>query len=888
MKKSTSYFIKITFFIVLAFLLNACKTTKNTVMHRGWHNMNARYNGYFYSRENIKETVKKLEKANKDDFSKPIPLFVYPDNNSAKSYYGDFDKTIKKSSTVIQRHAIVNKRTKEEIPNACRWIDENYVLIGKAHLYKRDFFSALEAFEYVSKKYPNPEAKYTGMLWMIRTNNEIGSLSSSELIIDDLRNAKDFPTDKSFIREQALVTADFHIKRADYSPAIKSLTKGIALTKKKREKARYIYVLAQLYELTGDKAKASQYYAMVPGLNPAYEMVFNAQMKRASLIDVNSPDIKLVKKQLQKMLKDIKNVEFQDQIYYALAEIAYRENDVPQSLAYLNNSIRTSITNNTQKALSYLKRADIYFDKLDYKNAQSNYDSTITFLPKDYPDYALIDAKKKSLTALVVNLNTITMEDSLQRLAKMSEVDRNSMIDKMIAKIEEEERRKEEEKQNQLNEMQNQNLNPTTTLPNTPGTGGGWYFYNQTTVSFGIGEFTKKWGPRKLEDNWRRSEKDQVLVVNTDEDGEEDVNDTTSTGNDGEKGTKDKSKKKKKDRDYYLKNVPLTADALEKSTLKIVDAYYNAGTIYKEQLQNNKKSVETFEELLQRYPENKHQLSSYYQLYRTFLLLSNQSKAEYYKNLILTKHGDTEFAKIIRNPDYAKDIAASKSQVEKFYTETYQLYADGKYQEALKNCLAADSSYAKSTLMPQFAFLKALCIGRTQDINSFESALSQVVIKYPKEPVKDKAQEMIDMIKKQKSGVQTAATDTVPAAKANKFVFKEDGEYYWVAIVDNGKGDLNKFKVALSDVNGQAYSIMQLSVSSIFLDAGHQLVTVKTFPGKNKAMDYYNFMKGNQFIYTDLVPGTYQTFIISSENYSIFYKDKNIAEYNQFFTQNFK
>jgi tetratricopeptide (TPR) repeat protein len=885
-KNNALYIVKIVLFVVLIFLVDACKTTKNTVMHRGWHNMNARYNGFYYSRENMKETVKRLEKVNKDDYSKPIPLFVYPDNTSAKSYYGDFDKTIKKSSTVIQRHAIVNKRTKEEIPNACKWIDENYVLIGKAHLYKRDFFSALEAFEYVSKKYPNPEAKYSGMLWMVRTNNEIGSLSSSELIVDELRNAKDFPTDRIYAKELALVTADFHIKRADYSPAIKSLTKGITLTKKKKEKARYIYVLAQLYELTGDKAKASQYYSMVPGLHPSYDMVFNAQMKRASLIDVNSADIKVVKKQLQRMLKDIKNVEFKDQIYYALAEIAYKENDVPLSMTYLNSSIQTSVSNNTQKALSYLKRADIYFDKLDYKRAQSNYDSTITFLPKDYPDYALIDAKKKSLTSLVVNLNTITLEDSLQRMAKMSEKDRNDVIDKMIAKIEEEEKRKEEERQNQLNELQNQNLNPTTTVVNNTPASNTWYFYNQTTVSFGIGEFTKKWGQRKLEDNWRRSEKDQILVVNTDEDTADEQLVDSDTTNDG-KGSKEKSKKNKKGRDYYLKNIPLTAEALDKSTGKIIEAYYAAGTIYKEQLLNNKKSIETFEELTQRYPQNKYQLSSYYQLYRTYLLMDNPVKAEYYKNLILTNYADTEFAKIIKNPDYAKDIAASKSQVEKFYTETYELYADAKYSEALANCMKADSSFAKSTLMPQFAFIKALCIGRTQDISAFESALVQVTIKYPKEPVKEKAQQMLEMIKKQKNPDYLSAADSA-AAKAPKFIFKEDGEYYWVAIVDNGKGDINKFKVAISDVNGQTYSIQQLAVSSVFLDATHQIVSVKTFAGKAKAMDYYNFMKGNQFVYSDLEAGTYQTFIISSENYSIFYKDKNINEYKQFFTQNFK
>jgi len=39
------------------------------------------------------------------------------------------------------------------------------------------------------------------------------------------------------------------------------------------------------------------------------------------------------------------------------------------------------------------------------------------------------------------------------------------------------------------------------------GVKGDWYFYNQTTLSFGVNDFIKKWGNRKLEDNWRRSQK---------------------------------------------------------------------------------------------------------------------------------------------------------------------------------------------------------------------------------------------------------------------------------------------------------------------------------------------------------------------------------------------
>src|SRR3954468_15647902 len=206
MGNKNRYYFSLCALLAGMLFLSSCKTNKNTFIHRGWHNMTARYNGYYYSNENIKETVKKIEKSNKDDFSKLLPLFIYTNNTTAKSYYGDLDKTIKKSSVVIQRHTITEKKSKKEIPNACKWIDENYVLIGKAHFYKRDLFSALEAFEYVAKIYPNPKAKYTGMLWAIRTNNEIGSYSLSEATIDQIRNAKDFPKDRSFQQEFAAVT----------------------------------------------------------------------------------------------------------------------------------------------------------------------------------------------------------------------------------------------------------------------------------------------------------------------------------------------------------------------------------------------------------------------------------------------------------------------------------------------------------------------------------------------------------------------------------------------------------------------------------------------------------------------------------------------------------
>jgi len=873
-------------------IFSACTTEKNTRMYRGWHNMNARYNGYFYSNEFLKESVKKVDKDLKDDFSKIIPLFTYTDNNSAKTYYGDFDKSIKKSSSVIVRHTIKEKKTKKEIPNACKWIDENYMLIGKAHFYKRDLFSALEAFEYVSKIYSNPEAKYGAMIWIVRTNNEIGSFTQSEGILDNLRTAKDFPKDRLFQRDYAAVCAEYYLKREDYSQAIKHLTKAIALTKNKQVKARFTFVLAQLYEKLGDNTKAAQYYAMVPGLHPKYDMVFNSQIKSATLFDVNSGNAKSIKKKLNKMLKDDKNIEYQDQIYFALAEIAYKEKQDTLCLNYLEKSIRASTNNSLQKGISYLKRADIYYEKMEYTRAQANYDSTLNFLTKDYPNFEAIEAKKKSLTQLVINLNVISVEDSLQVLARMPEDQRNKKIDELIKRIEEQEKKLEEEKQQLLLDQQlnnNNNSDPSilnTVNVQTPTTSKAWYFYNPQTVSYGVGEFAKKWGSRKLEDNWRRSNKEVIMVDPTEENNEEE-GDTSAVANAGNNNAI-KATKNKKERAYYLKNIPLTEDAMAKSNQKVADAYYNVGSIYKEQLLNNQKSVEAFEMLLKRYPENKYKLNTCYQLYRTYLAMNNQPLSDKYKNIILNDYPDSEIAIIIKNPESVQQANASRNQAANLYTTTYQLYADGKYAEALNNCTSAETQYPKNYLMPQFAYLKALCIGRLQSIDEFERALIQITVKYPKEPVKDKAFEMLDVIAKQKNPNTSNTTPIQDSVKAEKFKFSEEGEYYWVTIVTNGKGDINQFKTSLSDLNSQSFSLLNLSISSVFLDASHQLITVKPFNGKAKAMDYYNFMKNEKELYAVLTEGEYSSFIISAENYTVFYKDKNIEEYKSFFTQKFK
>ena len=501
---------------VLLILFTGCKTNKNTFVHRGYHNLTARYNGYYYATESIKEGEDKIRTNYKYDYDRLLPVFLMPTNETAKATFPEFDKAIKKSSNCIQRHTIKDKKG-VEITTAGKWIDNNWNVIGISHFYKREFFSGVEAFEYVIRSYKSRD-KYKAMIWLARSYNEIGSPSQAEPIISLLKEDKKIS--KYAKKELPAVQADYYIKRGMYKEAEESLLSALNgggsskdtksrynLVSKfknkpsKKTRARYSFILAQLYEEKKENKKAIQYYSKVIALKPNYDLVFYAKMKQARLYEVKSGNIAKLKRELLKMTRDVKNTEYLDVIYYTLGEISEKEKNQSEAVANYKLSVKNSTQNPKQKALSYLKLGEINFEQANYSSASGYYDSTMITLPKDYKDYLVISKRKETLETLIGYIKTIQREDSLQRVAKMSETDRTRFIEKMIKKIEEDEERKKEEAEALQNSNPNFNPNnvPNNGLPsmNTGGAKGDWYFYNQTTLSFGMNDFIKRWGIRK-------------------------------------------------------------------------------------------------------------------------------------------------------------------------------------------------------------------------------------------------------------------------------------------------------------------------------------------------------------------------------------------------------
>jgi tetratricopeptide (TPR) repeat protein len=850
--------------------MQGCSNKKNTFAHRTYHNITARYNGYYYACEAIKDGVFKLEGAHKDDYTRVLPVYKLGAEQDAKTIYPEMDRAFKKASNVINRHSIKIKDTE-----FVKWIDDNYLAIGISHYYKRDFFAASEVFEYIVRQYKKEEIRYDAIVWLIRTYNENAIVSQAQMLIDLVDNDKKFP--KRLRGDLDLAIGDFYIKREDYPNAAKYLDKALQNVKKKKTKVRVNYILAQLYQKTGDDRKALARYSTVLKLSPDHEMAFQAKINQAKSFSGESKGKKGIKAQLVKMSKEKKNEEYFDQIFYALGEISMKEKDEPQAIRYVNKSIEYSKDNQKQKALSYLFLGDIYFSKPDYKYAQAYYDSCASILPQNYFDYARIIEKKDILTSLISNLTVIAREDSLQRVALMSEADRDVFLDKMIEKLvkAEEKRIKDEKERLERLESANRSGGPVGQQGaadggNQGGSGTDWYFYNRTAVSFGFNEFRKKWGDRKLEDNWRRSSKEATNMFTGDENesGGDEVNPVSPEGQASIfEAIREKSQ--------YLIDLPLTEEKMAESKEKIVEAYYNAGAIYKEQLSDNKNAIRTFEEFVERYPDNKYNAKSYYQLYRCNLALPNEPRAEYYKAMIFSKFPNSEYAKIIKNPSSAKSTTAARDEIEAFYVATYEKYLRGEFGGVMVNCLEAEDKYANSAYSAKFEYLKALVIGKTQGIVAFEDALRQIIALYPNDPVKAKAEEMLEYI-------ENAKPQSGSEELASKYAYDKEALHNCIMIVDS-KVDVTELKIAISDFNTTFFSLEDLNITNLPYSPEKQMIVVAGLKNAEKAMVYFNAIKEDASVRVKAGNAPPLFFAISAANYPAFFKDKDIEGYEKFF-----
>lgn len=860
--------------------------------------MNTRFNGLFNSTESIKEGQYKIRTAHKDNFDEILPVFVIPENDAeAKKTYPEFDKAIKKASLMIQRHAIKEKGSSAETTKhgANKWIDNCWTNIGIAKYYKREFFGSIEALDYVTRNYAKSKDKYYAYIWLVRNYNEIGAVSESEVILDNLNNEKNKPP--YIEKELYLLNADYYIKRGNYKEALKNLDKFIKqkfiLNREKNiQKARAAFVAAQLSEQEGQPKKAKEYYKLVMKLKPDYEMMFYAKMKSYLLFNDNNPsEMDKKKKELMQMATETKNNEYLDVIYYTLGQIEEKQNHIDKAKSDYLLSVRTSTSNPKQKAYSYLKLGDIFFDEGQYVPSGKYYDSAITTLPKTHKNYEKIVARKEVLQNLITYIQGIKELDSLIQLSKIDKQELDRLIDRQIKQyIADKEKKKKEQ------EEKSKGTPPGPSNPNDPNNnpfatqGTSFYFYNPTAVNYGIQDFIKKWGPRPLEDDWRRSVKNKNLDnTNT----EETTSGNTSKNDKNISNQKSNSNSQKEDidpkttKEYYLSKLP-TNDSIHTAYVnKIIEYYYLMALTYKEDLNDYTKSAKAFEELNSKYPNNKYELSSYYQLYLVYQKLGNTAKSNEYKNKILNQYPNSEYAQLIKNPNYVMNKQNQLNETEQKYQNLYAAYINMNFQECYQIANELISSGLTDKMLQKTSFFKAVCGGKIKGLDTLEMNLKKYIALYPKSELKDKANDIllaINKIKNQKIDTTHNATETTQS----KFAYDPNQMHYFIVVAPDEPRMINSIKNKIDAFNKEYCSNEQFSISSNLFSEKKQIILVKSFGNAEKAKQYHQLITNDEEIMNSFPINDIQFFIISEDNFKELLKQQNIQEYKIFFDKQYK
>ena len=903
MKFSASRYPFLLMLLLAVLILNQCGTRKNTPITRTYHNLTSYYNILFNGRESYEKGLDRYHEAYQYDFTRILPVFVNGSPSLSEQINPQLERTIEKCSKLIRLHSISakpeNLEKKRELTQEekayyeknefNKYVDDGYLLMGKAYFWQMKYQTASKVLEYAAREFKDQKVRDEANIWLARCYIELQQPREAEKILNKLADEEE--TIASAHQGMFYATrADLHITRQQYEQAIPHLEKSVQVQKSKDIKSRHAFIIAQLYEETDQPERALDKYTRLIDMNPDYKLEFNALLNQAWLHQLTNRSGGEMKRELEKMLRDDKNEDYLDQIHYALGKIALQNEESQAAIEHFKSSARQSIRNENQKGLSFLSLADIYFENKKYQAAQAYYDSAVTTLESSYPGYTDLYVKTRHLTGLVENLNTIERQDSLQKVAQMSDSERNALISRLINEHQEEQRRQAEANQQQ---QYSQRL-PVNRNRNTEATSS-WYFYSQTAVRQGQAEFQRRWGSRELEDNWRLSNKSMA-----------DFGDFEETAPQSQEKQEQKQFSKT-NRAYYLQDLPMSDSAMKASDKKIEDAWYQVANIYMNDLENTPKAIEAFENLNQRFPDNPYKPGTYYYLYKLNREAGNAAEANRIKQRIISRYPESNYARVLKNPNYFREQEQAKNRMERMYAQTLQHYRQGQYQKVLDSCSRALKNFDQPQYLARFEYLKALSVGQTSDIVSFRNSLQKVTDQYPDTEVAHEANNTLSYLKKtelrqisrkfaqNKPGNKNGEKDeqtTAPRPKPRAdtlYSLEKDIPYYFMVISETQNTDLGRLKFDLINFNLDFFLQKDYTTSSQPFNEFFTAITIKRFENYESAQKYYDLLsKKEERVFKQDDMDNYRYFFISVKNYVTLLDRKSIIEYINFFNEHIR
>ena len=934
---------------------------KFTLPRRFMQNTVTHYNYFFNANNKINEIIQRAKDAYKDDYSQLLPFYNYSlDVTAADSL--QLDSVSYKSQTGIALHDLRND-----------WIDNMYILWGQAYYFRKQFDSAYLMFQYINfafaekekdgyyktigssrdgnaafsistkeknsltrRAFSEPPSRNDAFIWQIRNFLAQDQYAEAASLIVTLRDDPVFPSRLKNDLEE--VQAYWFYKQNMWDSAATHLELALGNAGTKQEKARWEYLLAQLHELAGNYKQAENFYARASNhttdlIMDVYARLFSVKVNKdggENYIEKNIED-------LLKMAKRDKYSDYRDIIYYMAAQMQLERNNIEGAIPLLLKSTSYSSNNLEQRNKAFLQLGELAFSKKLYKKASSFYDS-IRLDDPSLKNVADIEARKEVLARIAWNIDIIERQDSVQRIAAMPEQERQDFVKKIVKQLRKEQGLKDE----------GMTTGRTTIPQSAPAlfgnneSKGEWYFYNATSRQKGATDFKSRWGNRPNVDNWRRSASISAAAQAPN------PNMPIPPGGQPLKamGGKDVPVTTEITYDALYGRLPLTPELMTESNDSLQAAMFALGKSYAQEIEDCESGIETLEKLRTRFPQFNPMDEVLFTLYYCYNKSGNANAAAAIKKLMGEKYGQSNFTTIVatgKNPQSKEP----SDEATKTYEKIYDLFIEGRFDEAVAEKKIADQKFGKNYWTPQLLYIEAVyyirqredstAIGILRNINNFfpgtplaikatnlakvlgrrkqiEEELQNMVVNRPAEetrqpvtyvpavptpqpptnvPVKkdtiSSAKPIQPNVVATKPAVDTLAVNK-PAVSAPTYRFDAAAPHFVVILLNKvDKVFVNEARNAFDRYNKDIYYNKQYNVELIEIDADNRLVLISPFKNSQEAIDYIDKTKPKTA--SEILPwlkgGKYAYSAISPANLEVLKTNKDIETYTQFINQYF-
>ncbi len=886
--------------VIVATTSGCVSQKKNTAAIRNYTAFITRYNIYFNGDEHYKTTLKEMEEKYDDDFTQLVLMHPIEAklNEKAPQPTGSFTRSIEKAQKAIQIRSIKKrpqrqsgKRNNEAYKAWMKREEYNpflhnaWMLMARSQYYNGDFLGAASTFLYISKHFgwlPETvlEAKmwqaraYCSAGWVVEADNIISRIKEEELTTNALREVYYFTYADVLIHDEKLEAAIPYLEKA-----VKYASGA--------QKTRLRFLLGQLYERAGNPTAAYEVFKKVADNHSAtYRTRFNARIKLSEVY--TGSNISKEVKSLKSMTRYERNRDYLDQIYYAIGNLYLSRGDTTQAIANYIQAVDQSTRNGVDKAIAQITLGNLYFKRRQYVEAQPCYAEAVPVLPDNYPDLPTLKRRSDVLDELARYAGDVQLQDSLLRLSYMTEAERLVVIDGIIKELnrkekEEAARQAAEERQAELENRQSQ-LPGSSSSANAPttfnlNTDKSWYFYNRQSIDAGRSEFRKKWGSRKLEDDWRRRNK---MIFSFEEFEDEDE----ESAEEGQEGSEKTSSEEKSQRnraadphypEYYLKQIPSTDAERTVANEIIQEGLYNMGLILKDKLEDFEQAETQFLELLRRYPDSTYRLDAYYNLYMMYMRQGRTADVERMRLLIVSEFPASKYGEAMRDPNYFEHLREMQDHQEALYAATYEAYLANRNTEVHQAYEEMRERYPMSSIMPKFMFLNALSYVTEGDSEKFGAALRELLERYPDTDITPMAS---SYLKGLAQGRQLHATSSnlrglvlntrlttndsiAEADQAAKFVLDPDTPHLLILLYPTDSVNGNQLLYDVARFNFNSFMVKDFDLEQMtFGPLG--LIIVKGLATQHEAEVYRSRIESSPYsIYRDIV----RPVIISTANF---------------------